>query len=150
MTNIGKLATQLGKRAPRLDRRTFKLARYLPAIIPPPPVETSGYVTKVPEWKMYMNDTLGICVGAAAAHLINQETYYAGGTEIEPTDAQVLKTYEDVGGYVPGDPSTDNGMDMLTFCNYWRSTGVGGHKILGFATVDLTRRDEIMQAIQLF
>jgi hypothetical protein len=150
MTNIGKLPIQLGKRAPRLDKRTFRLARYLPAIIPPPPVETDGYVTKVPSWPMYLNDSLGDCVAAAAGHIVNQETFYASGTEKLPTDNDILKTYEAVGGYIPGDPNTDNGMDMLSYLKYWRSTGVGGHKILGFVGVDLTRRDEIMQAIQLF
>src|SRR5436190_15974434 len=104
MINPGKLPVKLGKRAPILDKRTFQLARYLPAILPPAPPETDGYVTKVPSFPMYLNDQLGDCVAAAAGHIINQETYYASGTEALPTDAQILKTYEDVGGYVPGDP----------------------------------------------
>lgn len=148
--NIGKLPYQLGKRAPQLDKRTFMLSRYLPAVLPAPPPETDGYVTKVPSFPLYLNDSLGDCVAAAAGHIINQETYYASGTEAIPTDAQILKTYEDVGGYVPGDPSTDQGMNMLDYLKYWRKKGVGGHKILGFAAIDLTRRDQIMQAIQLF
>lgn len=148
--NIGKLPIKLGKRAPKLDKRTFMMSRYLPAILPPPPVETDGYVTKVPSWPMYLNDQLGDCVAAAAGHVVNQETYYASGSENIPTDNDILKTYEAVGGYVPGDPWTDQGMNMLDYLNYWRKVGVGGHKILGFASIDLARRDQIMHAVQLF
>ncbi len=149
MPNPGVLTTKLGKAAPRLDRRTFKLAKYLPAIIPPPPPEVS-WVTKVPKFPMYLNDELGDCVAAAAGHMINQWTYYATGAEQMPSDGAILKAYEDVGGYIPGDPATDNGTSMLDMLNYWRQTGVAGHKILAFVTVDPTRHDEIFSAIQLF
>lgn len=147
--NPGLLTRKLGKAAPRLDSRTFKLAKYLPKIIPAPPPEVS-WVTQVHSWKMFLNDQLGDCVPAASGHCINQWTYYATGKEAVITDQDVLTAYEVVGGYVPGNPATDNGTSMLDFLNYWRKTGVGGHKIQAFVSVDITRKDEIFSAIQLF
>ena len=55
-----------------------------------------------------------------------------------------------MGGYQPGNPSTDNGADMLSFLKYWRTTGLGGDKIAAFVAVDFTNTEEIRQAIQLF
>ncbi len=71
---------------------------------------------------MYLNDQLGCCVEAAAAHMIQQWNFYAGHPA-KPTDQDVLSAYEAVGGYVPGDPNSDNGTDMLAFLNWWRQTG---------------------------
>jgi hypothetical protein len=139
---------KLGKRAPRLDPRTFKLSKYLPKAIPPAPI-ADGYLTKVGTWPMYLNDTLGDCAIASAAHIIQQEVIYAGtGTPI--TNADVLLGYEKVGNYVPGEPTTDNGCDLLTALNYWRSTGYGGHKIAAYVSVDYTNPLEVQQAIAIF
>lgn len=147
--NEGQLVHKLGKRAPRLDRRTFKLAKYLPAIVPPPPVAV-GYMRQVMDWGMMLNDELGDCVPAAAGHMVQQWTAYAG-VERVLSDKAILRAYEDVGGYVEGDPSTDNGTDMLSFLKYWRSPGMpNAHRIVAFVSVDTTRPDEVRQAIHLF
>jgi hypothetical protein len=139
---------KLGKLPPRLDHRTLKMARYrVPDAIAVPP-EVS-WVTHVHNWPMMLNDELGDCVPAAAGHAIEQWTTYAG-TPFTPPDAAILKAYEDVGGYVPDDPSTDNGTDMLSMLNYWRQTGVGGHKIFAFIAVNLKNLDEVREAIYLF
>ena len=144
------LIHKLGKKPPLTDERTLKMSSYRgtdPIIVP----ADVTWLTKVPAngWPMFMNDTLGCCVPAAAAHMIEQWTTYAGNPII-PTDADVLKAYEDVGGYVPGDPSTDNGCDMLTMLNYWRTTGVAGHKIFAFVAVNPKNPTEIREAIYLF
>ncbi len=51
---------------------------------------------------------------------------------------------------MPGDSSTDNGVVMLDALNYWRKTGLGGHKIKAFMAVDWNNLTEVFQAIQLF
>ncbi len=146
---------KLGKQAPRLDKRTFRLSRYLPAILPPAP-KMVDWASRVPYYPLYLNDIEGICVGATAGHQINQWTRYASGREVFPTDQDIQKSYIDVGGYDPaqtnpdGTNPTDNGMNILEFLSYWRKTGVGGHKILAYASVDLSRLDQIRQAIALF
>lgn len=123
---------KLGKLAPHFDSRTFKLAKYMPAITPP---ATVNWGAKVPSWPMYDNDTLGDCVCAAAGHLVQEWTADASAEVTLPV-AAVLTMYQQVGGYVPGDPSTDNGCDMLTACKWLRNTGIGGHEIEGFGTVN--------------
>lgn len=124
------------------------MADYLPATVPPAPLEAS-YLERVGGWGMMLNDTEGDCVEAAAGHMVQQWTAYAG-RELVLLDSAIQKGYEDVGGYVPGDPSTDNGTDMLSFLKYWRSRGLGGHKILAFVSVDPARPDQVQHAIDLF
>jgi len=138
---------KLGKLKPRIDPRTPKLKTYLKRL--PSVASEVSWVMEPQTWPMYLNDQIGDCVAAAAGHMIDQWTRYAGGTEVLLTNQQILKTYEDVGGYVPGDPNTDNGMYMLSYLQYWQKTGVGGHKIQGFVTVDPTDLDEVFSAIEL-
>lgn len=148
----GKIAP-LGKKAPRLDHRTLRLAKYLtikPEVyLPPNEVSWITRLQSAEQLPMYLNDDIGDCVAAAAGHMIQQWNFYAGHPA-KPTDQDIQKSYEDVGGYIPGDPSTDNGMDMLSYLKYWRTVGVGGHKILAFVSVDFTNISEVKAAIQLF
>ena len=139
---------QLGKSPAVLDPRTFKLSDFLSVSIPPPPAEVS-WVTKVPAWPVYLNDRIGDCVFAAQAHMIEAWNFYAGHA-FQPSNAQVLKAYEDVGGYDPGNPSSDNGANLLAALKYWRKTGIGGHKILAFISVNFRNLTEVRQAILLF
>ena len=140
----------LGKRAPRIDPRTLHLAKYLTradAMGKPP--AAAEWQKQVASWPMMLNNVLGNCVCAAGGHCVQQWTTYQGDP-FTPTDASILKTYEDVGGYIPGNPSTDNGCDMLTYLNYWRKTGVAGHKITAFVAVDTTNDEQFQWAIKLF
>lgn len=116
--------------------------------LPPPPAERD-WTSKVSKFGMMLNDQLGDCTCATAGHMIQVFTA-ANGHQVDIPDAAILKAYEDVGGYVPGDPSTDNGAVVLDLLNYWRTTGIGGHKILGYAAVDLKNRVHTMQAIDIF
>jgi hypothetical protein len=148
MPNVKILKGLLGKKAPRLDHRTLKLSNYLTPALAAPPTR-SGYLQKVAKWPMYLNDQLGDCVIAAAAHMIQQWTTYAG-REVRITDSDVMLGYEQVGGYSPNDPSTDNGCDMLTALRYWRKVGFGGHRIAAYVSVNLKNPAEVAQAIYLF
>jgi hypothetical protein len=99
---------------------------------------------------MMLNDNLGDCTIAAAGHMIEQWTKIASGSALIPTDAQILKAYEDVGGYVPGDPSTDNGCVMLNVLNYWRNSGIGGHHITAYVQINQSNPQEVKEALYLF
>jgi hypothetical protein len=128
---------KLGKLAPRIDKRTLKMSKYI--IKPPAPTQESW--TAVPAklfqdpWPMFLNDNLGDCVIAASGHMITEWTANAGKPAM-PNDAQILKGYEDVGGYNPADPTTDQGCAMLDALNYWRKTGIAGHQILAYVSID--------------
>lgn len=145
---------KLGKKAPRIDHRTLKLRDYLVPnpILPAPPAEVSWVTAVTPAFPMDLNDSLGDCVIAAMAHMIQQWTFFAtnGSGTVIPTNSQVLSAYEALGGYVPNDPSTDNGVVMLDALQYWKGSGFAGHKILAYMAVDWTNLTEIFQAIQLF
>lgn len=136
----------LGKKAPRFDRRTLQLAKYLkPGAAP----VSAAYQEKVSSWPMLLNDQLGDCVCAAAGHMIQEWTEYAGDP-IVPTDDQILKAYEVIGGYNPNDPSTDQGCDMLTALNVWRQQGIAGRKILAFVQLETGNLEQLKLATFLF
>lgn len=139
----------LGKLAPRHDERTLQMAKYCAMAAPAPPAHIN-WAGNVPAWGMMLNDTLGDCTFAAAGHMIQGWTFDATGTPIIVSDAAVLKGYEDVGGYVPGHPETDNGAVELDVLNYWRKTGVGGHKIAGYTALEPRNYQHIMQSVWLF
>lgn len=102
------------------------------------PPTTMNWYGEVKSWPMLLNDTLGDCGPAAVLHCIQQRLAYAGNPVV-PTDAEVTKVYEELGGYVPGDPSTDQGVDFYQSMNLWTSKGVPGpagtDKLSGYVTI---------------
>lgn len=94
-------------------------------------------LTKVASWPMYLNDQLGDCFWAGEAHASTSQRVYAGYPEVHFANAAITKGYESA-GYVPGDPSTDNGTDPAQGLKYlhdvgWMDqTGVK-HQLAGYA-----------------
>jgi hypothetical protein len=144
---INHTQVRLGKKAARFDPRTLKMAKYITA--PPAPPE-SNWLTGVKAWPMLANDTLGDCVEAASGHMIELWQSLTSPSAPVPTQAQIVSAYSGAAGYVPGDPNTDQGTDMLTFLNYWRQTGVGGNKIAAYVSLKPGNLTELKQAIFLF
>lgn len=139
-------AMKLGKGPRKFDPRTLRLSKYLTAV--PPPPDQAGYITEVPDFPLYLNDILGDCTIAAAGHMIEQWTRYAGNPFV-PTDDDIVNAYSAITGY-DGNPWTDRGAVMLDVLKYWRKHGIAGHKIAAFAAVDPTNITEIKQAVALF
>jgi hypothetical protein len=138
----------LGKGPVRFDARTLRFSRYRKAL---PPVPNSlGWTSKIGMLGMMLNDQLGDCVVAGYGHSVQEWTAYAAGAPSIIPDNVVLKGYEDVGGYVPGDPSTDNGCVMLDALKYFRRKGLGGHVIQAFVAVNPLDELEVREAIHLF
>ncbi len=73
--------------------------------------------------KIYENDKLGDCVIAGMAHVVGVLTGGAGPKPFLYSDAEIIKLYSAIGGYVPGDPATDQGCDEQTALNYWENNG---------------------------
>jgi hypothetical protein len=139
---------KLGKLPYRHDDRTLRLARYLtPQLAPPPPsLDLSG---KIATWPIYDNDQIGDCTCAAAGHMVELWSAITG-KPLTPSQRQVVTMYERVGGYKPGDPSTDNGAVELDVLNWWRHNGLDGYKIEAFALVTPAQNDNVRQALLLF
>jgi hypothetical protein len=86
------------------------------------------------------NDTLGDCTAAGACHLTEVFTA-SGGSPVVLQKADAIQFYSLTTGYNPADPSTDQGGDEVSVCQYWQQNGIdgkGNHKIAGFVSIDPT------------
>lgn len=143
---------KLGRRQPTsFARRRTLSSFFLRAALPPPPSSTN-YRAKADGVlrDIYGNDELGDCVVAAGYHVEGEATANSS-TAYHATLAQIIKDYGAIGGYVPGDPSTDNGCDEETALQYWCKNGfANGVQLLGYIPIDPSSEVEIKQAIYLF
>jgi hypothetical protein len=99
-------------------------------------------VSKVSRWPMYLNNQIGNCTAAAMLHSVAALTAFSGrvpgGAMFANATAELI--YEKTGGYVPGDPSTDNGATLQSVCRYMSTIGAkdnygGQHKLAAWANV---------------
>ncbi len=132
---------KLGRRPtpPGVRARNLKLRAYLPAALPQPPA-TVSYSAGIASWPVMLNDRLGDCTAAGAAHLLEVWTKEVDGSGRVVSDDDVLKFYE-LQGYNPADPSTDQGADMVSVLKAWQAVGLAGDKILGWAEVHIDPAD---------
>lgn len=149
MTTPARVAGKLGRlpndpSKPRLRAADFAV----PGAPAPPPA--ADYYSAVASWPMYLNDQLGDCTCAEVGHQIESDSTYGSGTTVAVADGDVLALYELAGGYVPGDPSTDQGAMIQDVLTAWRNTGCGGHKCLAFAQLDITNMTALRSAVADF
>lgn len=107
-------------------------------------------VSHVGDWPMYLNDQLGDCVPAGTAHAEEVWSTYGSGRTVLVTDNNVESFYEAAGGYVPGNPSTDQGCVIQDALGVWRKTGIAGHRITAFAQLDAWNYARLKTALYLF
>ena len=101
---------------------------------------------------MDLNDAIGDCTIADEAHAVGIFTAKGQGTEVVLSNSDVLKVYERVSGYNPGNPQTDVGCVIQDVLNDWRKIGIGSpaHQILAFFQVDYTDPVEMRACTWLF
>ena len=96
-----------------------------------------------------MNTELGCCVISHHAHFLANITSQNG--QAKPfiyTDKQIITDYSAVGGYIPGDPFSDQGCDIGTDLTYLQSTGFAdGSKLLGSINLDPTSQLALSQSV---
>lgn len=140
---------KLGKQPVRLDPRTLQFARYLDQALPAFP-DAQDWAGKVPgPWGMMLNDQIGDCTCASAGHLIMSWTA-DNAAPVTPADADIQAAYSAITGYDPVTGANDNGAVELNVLNFWRNTGIAGHKIGAYASIDPTNLDHVKAAIFLF
>jgi len=141
------MTRMLGKLPPRRDRRTLKLGRYTKKLAPAP--RECDRTAKVTNLGMMFNDTVGDCTCAAVGHVIQVWTANQGAQYVVP-DTSILELYEDVSGYNPQDPSSDQGAVEIDVLNYWRKHPLVGHSLLAYASIKPQATEEIRQAVYYF
>ena len=109
-----------------------------PAVLPPIPA-TFGSDLFPNGWGMNGNDNYGDCTVAGAEHIV-MAWLKAKGTTTHFTDIDALDDYENF-GYVPSKPETDQGADMISVAEFWRTTGMRDwravrYKIAGYASIE--------------
>lgn len=129
----------------------FRFCNYVRAPLPPAPSSFDyGAAAQKALSEIYLNDELGDCVIAGGYHVEGVATGNAGNLFVASRD-QIVADYGAIGGYVPGDPSTDQGCDLITAMNYWTAKGFrNGTKLLGWLSVDGSNPKELAQACYLF
>lgn len=141
---------RFGKDKPKRSLKSLALSNYMRAsAVPFPPVHAWE---RAIDYRMLKNDMLGDCVIAGVYHLeMNWQAVVNAGTPLVPTDEQAIADYAAVAGYVPGDPSTDNGTNMLDAMHYGLRKGYAGRPTWQtFATLDIHNVDQIKAATYLF
>lgn len=113
------MAYMLGKTQPKPIN--FKFGFYAPSL--PEPPKSHPVNLKAIDSNMFMNDRLGDCVCAGAAHeTIHWNAEVGRFTHI--TDDDVVSMYSQVAGYVPGNPNTDQGTNMADAASWRRKVGI--------------------------
>jgi hypothetical protein len=135
---------KLGKRHAKFNVNALHLARYIDkAYIPP---AYADHTWGISNWGMMMNDTLGDCTIAACGHAMQVFT----GGKINESDKIIESYYSKWCGYVPGDPSTDNGGYELDVLNDWKAQTFDGHVLEGFVQPQPLNFSHIMHSIAEF
>ena len=99
---------------------------------------------------IFGNDVESDCVIAARYHLKGVHTGNAGALFV-PTMDQINADYAAIGGYVAGQPATDQGCDEVTAIDYWTTTGdCTGVKFAGAVEVDACNWPEVQSGLFLF
>jgi|SRR5579864_1523388 len=136
-------------RGPRLSLKNYLMRSFTPG----PMIFDYTREAAAALAQMYGNDVMGDCVIAAMEHLAGVLTGNSTGTPIIFPDTNTVRLYSAIGGYVPGDPSTDNGCDEVTALNYGQQNGLladGSHKFSGWIALDGTDAVEVRTACWLF
>ncbi|HEY1645216.1 MAG TPA: hypothetical protein VGF75_02410 [Candidatus Saccharimonadales bacterium] len=126
------MEVKLGKLAAVHPLGAPKLRDFTKALAPAPDVySTPNLMTSLGEM---LNTTYGDCAIAGPGHQVQYWTSKAGKQYIIP-DSDILLAYSAVGGYVPGNPSTDQGCVLVDVMDFWQTKGIGGHQIGGWASL---------------
>jgi hypothetical protein len=133
------------------ERPRVRLARALRAEAAPP---AADFYTGLPAIGMHLNDRWGDCVWAADANIVQQQTYFGQGAEVQIPDGEVLRGYETTGfnpnAGPPGSNPTDNGTVIADGLSYLMKTGMSSHVIAGYGEVPVRDHGKVKVAVAEF
>ena len=144
-----------GRIRPRPHAPRLSLANYLRADLPtPPPVVDYSAKARAALGQVYLNDQLGDCVVAGAAHMIGVWTGNAdGGSPAIFGEWPLRNAYSAFSGGLY--PAQDSGCDEEFALNVWAKKGFAPsfgnpHKIVAWVAVDAANAREVKTALWLF
>ena len=144
---MNHLNLKLGKLDPREGTLSLHLSNYLTSSISYPiNLERN---TELSNWTMMGNDTIGDCTCAAGGHAIMSWTADSKDL-VTPPLVSIVNAYVAVSGYNPSTGQNDNGAACTTVLDYWKDTGIDGHKIVGYTYVNIHNGVELKTAIYIF
>lgn len=135
------MALLLGKLDPVRPDMGY-LAYYAATVLPAPPDSVAP--PAVNPWRMFLNDQLGCCVMACAAHLDMAWNLDVKESDAIPTDPELRKEYFALTG------GRDSGLPESTTLNHWFRKGLFGYKIGAYAPVPHTDINAIKQSIAFY
>lgn len=143
------MSYKLGRLAPHPEE-THPRVHFNRHIAGPAPIPSKiDWYSKVTSFPMLLNDQLGDCTAAGFWHLV-QSWSASVAKSFTPTNQEALDLYEPTGGYVPGNPSTDQGANEQNVLAYLAIDGCDGHKVDAFAQVDPHNQTEVLTALNAF
>jgi hypothetical protein len=141
---------RLGKLPPKFDPRTLRMSKYAKRKTLRATPKTQNRLSRVMKvrgvWDLYANDELGDCTCAGAAHMDTCHKVWGKQPGGFFTRQQVIEMYSKYCGYVPGQPSTDNGGYLLDVLNGLRKDGI----IKAFVALDPQNDEHMRYAIHVF
>lgn len=133
---------KLGRLPARRPIGLADLGRYLHDPLPAGPNQVAA--PKVTDWQMLGNDTYGDCTIAGVVHLRMANASAHGQAETFPDDKQVVATYLTLGH------GHDNGLVEADVLRTWKTVGLFGDKIPGYAPGDHRNEDELRSIVAAF
>lgn len=149
------MALMLGRQARTFDPRVPHLSSLaMKCGLAPPPAAVDWTINMPQDWGMMLNDRLGCCTCAAAYHAMQLWSKLGRPTELTEPDSKVLQCYEELCGYNPDDPSTDQGAVEQSVLSQWLKRGVpivegpnGRSHIKAFIEVDPRHHNDVKRMI---
>lgn len=130
---------------PGADADVPLLDDYVDLMTLPVPLQSSNYTLHPAAWNdMLGNDTVGNCAVVGVMHMLANWSMYSGLHIPGFTTPEALQIYYKLTG------GPDTGLKLITVLNYWKTTGVFGHKIPGFMKIDPQNLKMVRLAIELF
>jgi hypothetical protein len=77
-------------------------------------------------------------------------TANSGKKMFTPTDQQIVAAYSAITGYNPVSGANDNGANEGDVLNYWRQSGIAGHKIGAYVALEPSNHIHIMDSVYIF
>jgi len=124
------MARMLGWRPADPERlaNAKRMARFLETSTLPTHPESVDYMTRIPQWLLGRNTSVGSCGPTSVANFVLLVTTILAEWPLAFTDDEIIDLYSRVSGYDPATGANDNGVDMTELLSELVRNGIGFDK----------------------